>query len=207
MKNKFISVVAAVTMSASVAGSASLPAHYLILLDATSSNPMVANPDHARRVASDLVGMIGSLEMRDLITVSTLGDYDVTKHPIREAEVTAKFTPDTTIRSIQTMISNFPEDVKHLPGGIQESTHILGTLEMFARRVSCGERRVRLFVLTDGQENGQALNTSPGPIYQGCAEMTMIGVIGKSPAETKNLGEAWMKWCMAVGFIRCDYRS
>jgi len=207
MKEKVISAVTAVVMSAGVAGSTSLPTHNVILLDATSSNPMVANPDHARRVAGDLVGMIGSLEMRDFITVSTLGDYDVTKHPIREAEVTAKFTPNTAIRSIQTMIANFPEDVKRLPGGIQESTHILGTLEMFARRVSCGERRVRLFVLTDGQENGQALNTSPGPIYQGCAEMTMIGVIGKNPAETKKLGDAWMKWCEAAGFARCDYRS
>lgn len=183
------------------------PAHVLIMLDASASNPMVVNTGHAKRVAADVVKMIGTLNMRDLVTISTLGEYDVTKNHTRDALINRKFPPNVALSTIGNMITTFPQHVNSNAGGVQQATSIIGSLEMMARRVSCNTHDVQIYVLSDGQENVQDLKTIPDALFSGCSKMTIVGLIGKNPSHTKQLAADWMRWCKAAGFTRCDYRS
>lgn len=143
--------------------------------------------------------------MRDTITFAPLGEYG--RNVTVEVQVTKRFPPTRARQTITSMIAGFPAAVRDELGGLQKATNILGALDKMARRMNCKSMTGHVFVLSDGRETGQALTLPKTPIFGGCASFTIIGVQGRTPDQTTQLGAFWMRWCKAAGFRRCDWLS
>lgn len=178
--------------------------HIAILPDASASYRGAVDHPFAQRVAQDVVDRLPELTMRSKVTISPLGEYG-TRNPIREAVVSRRFPPQTALRSITSMITGFPAWVER--EGTQQSTNILGALDQVAQRLDCAAQEGHVFVLSDGQETGQAMTMPSIPMFVGCESFTIIGILGETPAQTRALGDFWMRWCEAAGFGRCGWIS
>ena len=192
-----------------LAGTAIAPAqqsnHIAILPDTSGSFRGAHDAPFAARVAQDVAQRLPGIGMRDVITFTPLGEYG--RNLTREAQVTKRFPPAVAKRTITSMVAGFPDALHGEMGGTQKATNILGALDKTARRMDCAERTGHVFVLSDGQETGQALTLPKSAIFNGCASFTIIGVEGQDPAQTQALGAFWMRWCQAAGFQRCDWLS
>lgn len=193
-------------LNAPVATAQTQSSHVAVLLDASGSFRGAADEAYARRVAGDLAARLPALQMRDVVTIQPFGEYG-TRNLVREAVVSRRFSPEVARNSVTSMVAGFPAMVAGQGNGTQSATNILGKLDQIARRMNCADKAGHVFVLSDMQETGQAMNLPARPMFEDCESLTIIGLQGQSPAQTEVLADFWMRWCTAAGFARCDWLS
>lgn len=178
--------------------------HSVILLDGSNSYAFMRDQGHARRITKDLLGRLPDFQMRDKVTITQIGDYKA-ENPTIEAQFSKRFPPSKARPALKKLLLSFPDQVRK--NGEPKSTNIFGSLEMMARRLNCGAVEGHVYALTDGVETGQKFKLPSTPIFKDCASFTMLGVMGRTPAETQKLGTFWTDYCKAAGFRRCDWLS
>lgn len=181
-----------------------------ILVDASKSNPMVDSDSHAARVANDITLLIGDLELGDWVMIETFGDLDPTVNIRLARQSTLRFKPEAALRWVHDLVAGFPEAIRTGEIKAQDTTNIAGALNSLSRRVDCSTEVVDVYLATDGHEDSAYGKTAPEPdgrIFEGCASMTMVGVIADDDAERTAIGEAWVAWCEGAGFLKCAYQD
>lgn len=178
--------------------------HIAILIDGSSSYGLMHDTDYAIRIANDLIERLPSMNMRDRITIISIGDYSYA-NPVKEFYV-SKQLPIVRVPSVlKDLIESFPQMIRQR--GEPKSTNIIGALDKLSRRMDCSTSAGTVFVLSDGAETGQKMTLPTGEFYQGCRNFVMLGLTGRTPAETRQLGSFWNRWCQAAGFASCDWLS
>jgi hypothetical protein len=196
---------AALLVSSTPAMDAEMPVHLGVLVDLSGSNPLVASPDAADRIANDAAPYFDRLTEGSRVTMTTFGAYDVTRNPTREIKISARARPDAVRQSLLAEVRNLPDYVRKGTLKPQEQTNIVAALADFATRTDCTAFRTTVLVLTDGIENSQYGQLPPKqvePIYKGCAEIVFIGINGESPVHTQRLIAEWTRWSTAAGFAK-----
>ena len=181
------------------------PAHVMVALDISNSNPVVRSVDHASRLARDVEKLFPKLGKGAIVSMMTFGLYDVTQNRIVDIPVSTRARPKKVKRSILGQIVTIPrlvEDGKLTP---HSKTNIIGALEDIARSVNCRSHDVTIILLTDGRENSSYGASPPKKIprhFSPCGSLTMLGVSGSSPEETAKLIDGWKKWALKAGYAK-----
>lgn len=178
--------------------------HVALLIDGSSSYGIMHDPGFANRIGNDLVNRLPAFKMRDRVTLAPIGDY-IYSNPVKELQVSKKLSAARIPAMLKGLVVSFPDMIRKR--GAPKSTNILGALDKLSRRMDCSSSSGHVFVLSDGAETGQKLVLPSEPIFKGCDRFVMLGLAGKTPAETKELGAFWNRWCQKAGFKSCDWLS
>lgn len=178
--------------------------HVAVLIDGSSSYGIMHDTGFANRIGNDLVDRLPVFKMRDRLTLAPVGDYTYS-NPVKELQVSKRLLPSSMPAMLKGLVVSFPDMIRKR--GAPKSTNILGALDKLSRRMDCRNSSSQVFVLSDGAETGQKLALPSEPIFKGCDRFVMLGLAGKTPAETKELGAFWNRWCKAAGFKSCDWLS
>lgn len=210
MKRMVASVMAlALTIApvtATIAAGSGLPAHVVVLVDVSTSNPIVDNDEAAARIAGDVGRLIPELGEKSRVSVMLFGEYDARRATYREISVSVRFRPEAVKKSVVDLIATMPRLVREQKVKPQDATNLVGTLLDAASRVDCARERTVILVATDGQEfskdYGQMPPKDQKPVFAGCPELHFVGVKGTSPKHTEALVAAWTRWSRQAGFAQ-----
>jgi len=178
--------------------------HVAILIDGSSSYGIMHDKGFANRIANDLVDRLPSFKMRDRVTLMPIGDYSYS-NPVKELQVSKKLPMSRMPAMLSGLVVSFPDMIRKR--GAPKSTNILGALDKLSRRMDCPNSSGHVYVLSDGAETGQKMALPSEPLFKGCERFVVLGLGGKTPAETKELGAFWNRWCQKAGFKSCDWLS
>jgi len=197
-------LASALLAGASLASANAQENHVAVLIDGSSSYGIMHDPGFANRIGDDLVNRLPTFRMRDRLTIAPVGDY-IYSNPVKEFQVSKRLLPSRMPAMLKGLVASFPDMIRKR--GAPKSTNILGALDKLSRRMDCRNTSSHVFVLSDGVETGQKLALPSVPIFKGCHRFVMLGLAGKTPAETKELGAFWDRWCQKAGFKSCDWLS
>ena len=204
MKRFMLSSVVAFAVLAVTSHSFAQESHVAILIDGSSSYGIMHDADYAKRIAKDTTDRLPEFKMRDRITMMPIGDYSYV-NKVLETQVSKRFLPKSVPASVRKLVISFPEMIRKR--GEPKSTNVIGALAKAARRMDCSNTKGYVFVLSDGAETGQKMALPKAPLFKGCERFVMLGVTGRTPAETEALGGFWMAWAKAAGFKDRGYED
>lgn len=184
------------------------PERVVIGLDMSTSNPLVADPDHASKVAARVAEKIRGLSVRSEVIIRTFGVYgSAANDKLRiDTKISRNTPPDAFADKVERLIRGIPEFVEAGKLEAQPYTNIIAFLETMDVTVNCGDMPTSYILLTDGVEDSEyarlRMPDSKLPANTlrvtkpKCTSLTMLG-LGKgmnSPSETKRLRQVWSNW-------------
>ncbi len=184
------------------------PERIVIGLDMSTSNPLVADPDHASKVAARVAEKIRGLSVRSEVIIRTFGVYgSAANDKLRiDTRISRNSPPDAFAEKVERLIKGIPGFVESGKLEAQPYTNIIAFLETMDVTVNCGDMPTSYILLTDGVEDSEyaslrkAGSMLPASnLHVGrpkCQSLTMLG-IGKglnSPPETTRLRQVWSLW-------------
>lgn len=182
----------------------------LIGLDASGSNPLLTNEQHAANVANELGKAVRELDFGDTVVLELFGYHGVLDAPRMEIPISKRYRPKAVARAIAKIVAALPAKAKD--GTLQShgATNILSFLRTRAEQLECRNGDV-IWVHTDGIEHSDAVRGDallsgraqlPPPGNQhlsGCA-VTMTGIgAGRQSLVAKRLKEVWEAYLEAAG--------
>lgn len=192
---------------------AELAPHRLVIgLDLSKSNPLVADPDFAAKVATRIAGIVARLGFRSEVHVRTLGNYDATANDFYyDAVLSTRSRPEQVASDVRKLIAGTPLLVKSGKWRAQNHTNILAFLDNVSQSVGCSGMPTTIVLASDGIEDSEyarlaqasaQLPAPEGKPFAGCAELQILGVGQgtKSPKQTVRLRREWSGWARAAGF-------
>ncbi len=193
---------------------AAAPARLVIGLDLSKSNPLIADPDFAAKVATRIAGVVARLGFRSEVHVRTLGSYDASSNDFYyDTVISTRARPEAVAAEIRKLIAGTPLLVKSGKWRAQDKTNILAFLDNVSQSVGCAGMPTTIILASDGIEDseyahlaraGSHLQAPDGQPFAGCAELQILG-LGQgthSPRETVRLRQDWTGWAKAAGFQR-----
>ncbi len=188
------------------------PHHVIIGLDLSKSNPLVDDSDFALKVADYIRTEITGLPARSKISLRTFGvDSAAANRFGRDRLITNADSATGAAQFFYTIIRNVPTLVQRGTIEAQNFTNIVSFLNNASQVVECNKYETRVILATDGVEDSEFTrlrqNTARLPVptaglFQGCAELLMLG-IGQgldSPTTTARLRREWRRWSNTAGF-------
>ena len=188
------------------------PRRIVIGLDLSRSNPLVADPDFAAKVAARIAREIQGLGFRSEVHVRTLGNYDASSNDFYyDAVVSRRTRPGQIAADVQKLIAGTPLLVKSGKWHAQNHTNILAFLDNVSQSIGCSGMKTTIILASDGIEDSEYahlarrrshLPAPDGRPFAGCAELQILGLGQgtRSPMETVRLRQDWSGWARAAGF-------
>lgn len=190
------------------------PRRIIVGLDLSKSNPLVADPDFAAKVAARISGVVAKLGFRSEVHVRTLGNYDASSNGFYfDAVLSTRERPEQVAGEIQKLIAGTPLLVRSGRWRAQNRTNILAFLDNVSQSVGCSGMPTAIVLASDGIEDSEYarlasanshLPAPEGRPFAGCAELQILGLGQgtRSPVETVRLRREWTGWAKAAGFQR-----
>lgn len=195
-------------------GTALHPQRIVIGLDLSKSNPLIADPAFAARVAARIAGMVRSMGFASEVHVRTFGNYDATSNPFAyDTVLSTRSRPESVAADVQKLIASTPDLVRSGKLRAQNNTNILAFLDNVAIGIGCGDMPTTVVIASDGIEDSDYarldrrsshLPLPDGKPFSGCSEYDILG-LGQGagdPRLTTRLRSEWMRWARAAGFAR-----
>lgn len=188
------------------------PLRIVIGLDLSKSNPLVADPDFAAKVAARIAGVVAKLGFRSEVHVRTLGNYDASSNDFYyDAVLSTRSRPEQVAADIQKLIAGTPLLVRHGKWHAQNHTNILAFLDNVSQSLGCSGLPTTIILASDGIEDSEYahlasasahLPAPDGKPFAGCTEFQILGLGQgtRSPKETVRLRREWSGWARAAGF-------
>jgi hypothetical protein len=188
------------------------PQRIVIGIDLSRSNPLIANPSFAARVAERIAGIVQKLNFSSEVHVRTFGNYDATSNTFAyDAVLSVRNRPEAVAADIQKLIAGTPRLIESGKWRAQENTNILAFLDNFSHSIGCKGMPTTIVLASDGLEDSDyarlihANAHLPAPDskpFAGCAELEILGLGQgvKSPRTTTRLRGEWQGWAHAAGF-------
>jgi hypothetical protein len=189
------------------------PQRLIIGLDLSRSNPLIADPAFAARVAARIADQVRNLGFASEVHVRTFGNYDAGSNTFAyDTVLSVRARPEAVAAEVQKLIAGTPYLVRSGKWQAQRSTNILAFLDNVAHGIGCGGMPTTVILASDGIEDsgyarldhGDTLPLPEGRPFQGCAEFDLFG-LGQgagSPRMTTRLRADWANWARAAGFVR-----
>ena len=190
------------------------PERIVIGLDLSRSNPLIADPAFASRVAARVAGIVRKLGFASEVHVRTFGNYDATSNNFAyDAVLSVRRRPANVAADIERLIAGTPLLVKSGRFHAQENTNILAFLDNVSQSIGCAGMPTTIVLASDGIEDSDYarltradshLPPPEGRPFKGCAEMEILGLGEgtRSPRITTHLRAEWSDWARSAGFAR-----
>ena len=190
------------------------PKRVVIGLDLSRSNPLIADPDFAAKVAARIARVVAKLGFRSEVHVRTLGSYDASSNDFYfDAVISTRSRPEAVATEIRKLVAGTPLLVKRGKWHAQNRTNILAFLDNVSQSIGCAGMPTTIILASDGIEDSEYahlarpkshLPAPDGRPFAGCAELQILGLGQgtRSPIETVRLREEWTGWAKAAGFKR-----
>jgi hypothetical protein len=190
------------------------PRRIVIGLDLSRSNPLVADPEFAAKVAARVAHVVAGLGFRSEVHLRTLGNYDAASNGFYfDTVISIRSRPEEVAAEIRRVIAATPMLVRSGKWRAQGHTNLLGFLDNASHSLGCAGLPTTIILASDGIEDseyvhlgrpGAELPLPDGHPFAGCAGLEILG-LGQgtdSPMETDRLRYAWSRWAKAAGFQR-----
>ena len=188
------------------------PAHLIIGLDLSSSNPLVADPAYAAKIADRIAPYVEQLPIKSKLTLRTLGNYGGGANNLRlDRVISTKDRAEDVARLVKGIVAGVPTLIEKGTLKLHNRTNIVPFLENMAEVVDCRVTSTRVILASDGVEdskyvrlveNGSKLPLPEDKIFNRCDELQILG-LGQgvdNPNTTKRLRTEWRNWSIAAGF-------
>ena len=188
------------------------PQRIVIGLDLSKSNPLIADPEFASRVASKVASLVSKLGFASEVHVRTFGNYDATSNNFAyDAVLSVRQRPANVAADIQRLIAGVPELVRSGRFRAQNNTNILAFLDNVSQSIGCRGMPTTVVLASDGIEDSDYarlddpdshLPHPQGRPFRGCAELDIFGLGQgtRSPRKTTRLRGEWSDWAQTAGF-------
>ena len=190
------------------------PQRVIIGLDLSKSNPLIADPDFAGKVAARVANIIRGLGFASEVHVRTFGSYDASANNFHyDAMISVRERPETVAADVGRLIAGTPLLVEHGRWQAQNRTNILAFLDNMSQSIGCAGMPTAVVLASDGIEDSEYarldnprdhLPAPDGRPFAGCAELEILGIGQgtRSPGKTVRLREDWARWSQEAGFAR-----
>ena len=199
---------------ADVESTALHPQRVIIGLDLSRSNPLIADPAFAAKVADRIADIVRNLGFASEVHVRTFGNYDATSNTwAYNTVLSVRNRPESVAAEVRKLIANTPYLVKNGTLRAQDNTNILAFLDNISHGIGCAGMPTTIILASDGIEDSgytklyresAQLPAPNGKPFAGCAEFEILG-LGQgrdSPRLTGHLRDEWSGWARAGGFAR-----
>ena len=188
------------------------PQRLIIGLDLSLSNPLIADPAFAAKVAQRIANEVGRLGFGSEVHVRTFGNYDATSNTFAyDTVLSVRDRPQNVAADVARLIAATPALVREGKWRAQQNTNILAFLDNLSRSPGCGGMPTTILLATDGIEDlsyadldraSSHLPLPDGHPFRGCAGLQILGLGQgtRSPRETTRLRSEWQGWAAAAGF-------
>ena len=190
------------------------PQRIVIGLDLSRSNPLIADPAFAARVAARVANIVRNLDFASEVHVRTFGSYDpVSNNFAYDVVLSVRNRPEIVAAQVQKLIAGTPLLVRNGRWRAQENTNILAFLDNVAQSIGCSGKPTTVVLASDGIEDSDYtrltrrdshLPEPGGRLFQGCASFEIYG-LGQGtddPRMTTHLRQEWSNWARGAGFAR-----
>lgn len=190
------------------------PRRIVIGLDLSRSNPLVADPDFAAKVAARIAHVIEGLAFRSEVHVRTLGNYDASSNDFYfDAVISRRSRPEEVAAEVRKLVAGTPLLVRSGKWHAQNRTNILAFLDNVSHSIGCEGLPTSIILASDGIEDSEYahlarkdahLPAPDGRPFAGCAAFEILGLGQgtRSPSETVRLRRDWSGWATTAGFKR-----
>ncbi len=188
------------------------PRRIVIGLDLSKSNPLVADPDFAAKVATRISRVVARLGFRSEVHVRTLGNYDASSNDFYyDAVLSTRSRPQQVAAAVHKLIAGTPLLVKSGKWKAQDHTNILAFLDNVSQSIGCSGMPTTIILASDGIEDSEYAHLArasshlpqpQGHPFAGCTELQILGIGQgtRSPTETVRLRQDWAGWAKSAGF-------
>jgi len=205
-------ILAVESASSQVTEAPLAPQRVVIGLDLSRSNPLIADPAFANKVAARVAAIVRKLGFASEVHVRTFGNYDASSNNFAyDAVLSVRQRPANVAVDVQRLIAGTPQLVKSGKFRAQENTNILAFLDNVSQSIGCSGMPTTVVLASDGIEDsdyarlmhaGSHLPPPEGRPFKGCAELDVLGLGEgtRSPRVTTRLRAEWSDWAQAAGF-------
>ena len=208
----FSAAVASATLAVAQEDETPAPAHLIIGLDLSSSNPLVADPAYAAKIADRIAPYVEQLPIKSKLTLRTLGNYGGGANNLRlDRVISTKDRAEDVARLVKGIVAGVPKLIEKGTLKLHNRTNIVPFLENMSEVVDCRMTSTRVILASDGVEDskyvrlverGAKLPLPEDKIFNRCDELQILG-LGQgvdNPNTTKRLRTEWRNWSIAAGF-------
>lgn len=186
----------------------------IVGIDLSLSNPLIANPAFAAKVARRVAGEIEGLGYHSEVHVRTFGNYDAASNNFAyDMVVSENERSDAIANDVGKLIASTPMAIKRGLWRAQGHTNILAFLSNLSQSPGCQGMPTTVVLATDGIEDStyadldRSSSHLPAPAgrpFRGCDELEILGLGQgtRNPRETTRLRAEWQGWAEAAGFAR-----
>jgi hypothetical protein len=190
------------------------PQRVIIGLDLSKSNPLIADPDFAAKVAARVASIIRGLGFASEVHVRTFGSYDASANNFQyDAVISVRERPEAVASDVGRLIAGTPLLVEHGRWQAQNRTNILAFLDNMSQSIGCAGLATTVVLTSDGIEDSEYarlddprdhLPAPEGRPFAGCYQLAILGIGQgtRSPSKTVRLREEWARWSHEAGFAR-----
>lgn len=190
------------------------PRRIIIGLDLSKSNPLIADPAFAGKVAARIADAIRGLGFASEVHVRTFGSYDASANNFHyDAVLSVRERPESVAADVERLISGTPLLIARGRWQAQSWTNILAFLDNMSQSLGCGGMSTSIILASDGIEDSEYarldnprshLPDPDGRPFTGCAELQILGLGQgtRSPSKTVRVRDEWARWSQAAGFGR-----
>ena len=190
------------------------PQRIVIGIDLSKSNPLIADPAFASKVAVRVAGIVRGLGFASEVHVRTFGSYDADSNNFHyDAVLSIRQRPEAVGNDVQRLIAGTPLLVERGRWQAQNWTNILAFLQNMSQSMGCSGMPTTVILLSDGIEDSEYarldyarshLPEPDGRPFAGCAELQILGIGEgtRSPSKTERLRDEWSRWAQEAGFAR-----
>ncbi len=190
------------------------PQRVIIGLDLSRSNPLIADPDFAAKVAARVSGVIRGLGFASEVHVRTFGSFDASSNNFHyDAQISVRERPEAVAADVGKLIAGTPLLVERGRWQAQGWTNILAFLDNMSQSIGCTGMPTMVVLASDGIEDSEYahldnprdhLPAPEGRPFAGCSELEILGIGQgtRSPGKTVRLREEWARWAQQAGFAR-----
>ena len=152
--NATLAAAALLLFVIAAAAQTSSPERLVIGLDLSESNPLVANPEYARKLAERVSDRIAPLPLKSEVLIRTFGSIDATANTLQVNEViSTRSRPEDVAASTELLIASVPALAAEGRLKIQSETNIVAFIRTMIDAVGECETNTTFILLTDGLED------------------------------------------------------
>lgn len=191
------------------------PERLVIGLDLSRSNPLIADPGFAARVADRIATDVSHLGFASEVHIRTFGNYDPDSNTFAyDVVLSVRARPEAVAQEVRKLIANTPYLVRTGKWRAQKNTNIIAFLDNVAHGIGCQGMPTTVILASDGIEDsgyarldrGDSLPAPEGHPFEGCHAFDIYG-LGQgtgSPKTTTRLRAEWSRWSRAAGFAEFE---
>jgi hypothetical protein len=190
------------------------PQRVIIGLDLSKSNPLIADPQFAAKVAARIAGVVRGLGFASEVHVRTFGSYDASANNFHyDAVLSIRERPEAVASDVERLVAGTPTLIQRGRWQPQNWTNILAFLDNMSQSIGCSGMPTTVILATDGIEDSEYAHLDdprdhlPAPLgrpFLGCAQLDILGLGQgtRSPGKTVRLRDEWTRWAHEAGFGR-----